>query len=81
MNYSNKSLNVFVEGKDDEKFFNSAIKPLFERSYKKINYVKFAELKTKDIINLIKGIKAVDNDFLFIADLDMYQCVSQKKKQ
>ena len=42
-----KQLYIFVEGNDDERFFKTQIKPLFENKYQNI---KFLKIKLQNIV-------------------------------
>ena len=58
-------LYVFVEGPDDERFFEYMLRE------KEIKIVEYAAMKQKKITDFIKSIKAMpEDDYIFSADAD-----------
>ncbi len=82
-----KQLYIFVEGEDDERFFNSQIRPLFEPRYNYIKFIRYATLKNSKIENLIIAIRKQkkSSEYIFIADFDSRKnneiCVSKRKAE
>ena len=80
-----RQLYIFVEGNDDERFFETQIKPLFKTKYNNIIFIKYATLKNRKIENFITTIRKQKNssEYIFIADFDNKKidnfCVSKRK--
>ena len=78
MNY--KLLYIFVEGNDDERFFQKIIKPKFENKKKIVKIIKYSQKKKKNINNYIKSIKSIKADYIFISDINNSPCITHKKQ-
>jgi len=78
MNY--KQLFFFVEGDDDERFFERIIKPKFEEKCD-TKIFKYAQVKNTKVDNFLKSIKAQGAEYIFIADIDSAPCVKSKKQE
>ncbi len=79
MTLFNKRLFIWVEGRDDERFFNAIIKPRFERSYQLVEVRPYANLKRQKLSNFIKSIEILSDDYIFVADIDTAPNVDAKK--
>ena len=75
-----KKLYIFVEGNDDERFFNRIIKPVFEKIYDEVEIFKYAQWKKEKVNLFLSSIKTLNFDYIFTADLDFQPTVNQKKK-
>jgi len=80
------SFIFFVEGDDDELFFERIIIPKIKNlenfKNKEIKIFQYAQEKKNDIIELIKSIKEDDcSDYIFVADMDNEPCITQKKQK
>ena len=53
-----KLLFIWVEGDDDERFFNRILSPKFQEKYDTVKIIKYAKLKKEKVDNFIKSIKA-----------------------
>ena len=76
---NNKTLFFLVEGWDDQRFIERIIEPLFSNKYLYIKYYQYAQKSTKEIINFIKNIRLINSDYIFLTDLDLKPCVTEKK--
>ncbi|AEF97005.1 hypothetical protein [Methanotorris igneus] len=77
-----KLLYVFVEGNDDERFFERVIKPLLEKKYDHVQIIKYAEEKDEKIINWIKSIESMDwADYIYVADINNSPCITRRKEK
>lgn len=76
-----RMLFIFLEGDDDERFFDRIIKPMYERIYNCVELVKYSEMKKQKVNNFLQSIKAMRAEYLFVLDLDESPCVTGKKKR
>ena len=74
-------LYLFVEGTDDERFFESAIKPRLKKNYDYIEVRKYAEKNKKYIFNLIKTIKSMNDSYIYFSDINNAPCITLKKQK
>jgi len=74
-----KRLFVFVEGFDDVKFFEAVLKPHFDNKYDSLQIIKYAGMKIDKRINFLSGIKAMEADYIYVADINSEPCVTNKK--
>ena len=79
MNY--KILYFFVEGTDDERFFELAIKPILKKNYDYVEVRKYAEKTKKYIFNLLKTIKSMNNSYIYFSDINDAPCITLKKQE
>ena len=49
-----KSLYIWVEGEDDERFFEKIMKPKLQKKYNFIETIRYAKLKKEKIDNFLK---------------------------
>jgi len=76
-----KRLFIWVEGNDDERFFNKIFIPKFKEKYDTVNIIKYAKLKKERIDNFIKSIKAMGADYIYLMDINNSTCVTSKKEE
>ena len=76
-----RRLFIFLEGDDDERFFDRFIKPMYERIYNCVELVKYSEMKKQKVNNFLQSIKAMRAEYLFVSDLDESPCVTAKKER
>ena len=77
---SYKQLYIWVEGPDDTRFIETVIIPYFKDKYNNISIIEYAKKPTKFIENLIKSIKSMKADYIYLADIDNIACITQKKE-
>lgn len=76
-----RSLYIFFEGPDDERFITKIIKPIYANSYNYIKLIPYSKEPAKFVNNFIKSIDAMPNtNYLFFADYDSYSCITSKKE-
>ena len=75
-----KRLFLLVEGEDDVRFFGRIIKPLFIIYYDSVEIIPYASIKRTKVDNFLKSIRLMNNDYIFIADIDTEQSVRDKKQ-
>jgi hypothetical protein len=73
-------LFIFVEGNDDERFFSRIIRPLFISEYSSVEMILYASMKSVKVCRFIKGISAMHDDFILVADIDQEPNARAKKK-
>lgn len=76
-----RKLFVWVEGGSDVRFFEAVFKPLLEKRYNRVEVRTYAVLKKSRVVNLLRGIRASDNDYILVADIDQDPCVTAKKQR
>jgi len=74
-------LFIFVEGNNDERFFERVVKPKLEEKYNEVKLWKYAQVKDTKIDSFIKSIKAMKAEYIFVADINNTQCVTAKKQE
>ncbi len=74
-----RQLFILVEGDDDVRFVEKIVKPFFEKKYNAVFVRPYAQMKKKSVNNIIKSIKDLRNEYLFLADMDQKNCISEKK--
>jgi hypothetical protein len=74
-----RRLFIWVEGTDDERFFNTIIVPRFAGRYDNIQVRRYAGMKNEGINKYLTSIEAMGADYLFVADIDTARCVTRKK--
>lgn len=73
---------IFVEGPDDEKFFKKLLENYDENFSEIVKYKKYSREKNNEINKFLKTISQVKNfDYLFLADIDDFPCVTSKKER
>jgi hypothetical protein len=72
---------VFIEGNDDERFFNRIIKPILERKYTIAIPFRYSCKKKVKVNNYLKTIGCIEYvDYIFLTDINSAPCVSAKKE-
>ena len=66
---------------DDERFFESVIKPVFKKNYDYIEVRKYAQKTKKYIFNLLKTIKSMKNSYIYFSDINDTPCITLKKQE
>ncbi|MDP2797932.1 MAG: hypothetical protein Q8N94_10550 [Methanoregula sp.] len=75
-----KRLFIMVEGEDDVRFFGRIIKPLFVSRYESIEIIPYASIKREKVNNFLKSVRQMNNDYIFVADIDTERSVRDKKQ-
>lgn len=76
-----RQLFLFVEGDDDERFFQRVIVPLFLEHYDEVRIVRYAILKKEKLDNFVRSVQSIPGaDYLVIRDLDRHPCVTAAKQ-
>lgn len=74
-------LFVFIEGDDDERFFEKVIKPMFEKKYDSVIPWKYACEKNEKIVSFLRSIEAMHADYICLTDNDGSPCVTDRKQK
>ncbi len=74
-------LFILIEGDDDERFFESVVKPFLQERYSAIKFWQYAEENEKRKVNFIKSITSMKADYICIGDIDDVPCVTSKKER
>lgn len=75
-----KRLFILVEGEDDVRFFGRIIKPLFVSRYESVEIIPYASIKRVKVNNFLKSVRQMNNDYIFVADIDSERSVRDKKQ-
>jgi hypothetical protein len=75
-----KRLFILVEGEDDVRFFGRIVKPLLAPSYDSVEIIPYASIKRQKVNNFIKSVSQMNNDYIFVADIDAERSVRDKKQ-
>jgi hypothetical protein len=74
-----KQLYILVEGLDDVRFFQRILQPLLEQRYSEVKILAYAKMKLHKVEQMVKSFKAMQADYIFVADNDQAPCVTAKK--
>jgi hypothetical protein len=76
-----KGLFIWVEGGDDIRFFESVvIKPVFEQKYDWVRLITYSQKTKEEVNSYFRSIRAMDADYIFVADINDKPCVTAKKQ-
>lgn len=70
---------VFVEGDDDERFFDHVVRSKLETRYSVIQVWKYAQKSPSKVNNFLRTIALMRAEYVFLADLNGEPCVTAKK--
>ena len=77
-----RKLFIFLEGDDDERFFDRLISPLYKQIYDDIQPWKYSQDPEEKVNNLLNSINSMPYaDYIFVADMDESPCVTAKKER
>ncbi len=76
---SYKRLFIFVEGNDDENFFEHIIIPKLSKKFLYVKIYKYSQKQKKKLKNFIRSIKSMGADYIFLTDINNSPRVSDKK--
>jgi hypothetical protein len=78
---SYKQLFIFVEGPDDERFFERIVKPKFEEKYDVVRIWRYANVTDKKVYNFLKSVKGMGAEYILVTDIDNAPCVTARKDE
>jgi len=61
-----KLLFIFVEGNDDERFFNRILSPKLQEKYDTVMIIKYATMEKEKVNEFIKSIKAMGAEYIYV---------------
>lgn len=73
-------IHVFLEGEDDERFFDKIIKPELLKKYSKIKVFKYAQTTRSTLEKFITILKNSHAMYIFFSDMDRAPCYTKKKE-
>src|SRR5512137_2497962 len=71
---------ILVEGEDDVRFFGRIIKPLLIGRYDAVEIIPYASIKRSKVNSFLRSIRLMNNDYIFVADIDTERSVRDKKQ-
>lgn len=74
-------LIIFVEGNDDERFFERIVVPVLKKKFDSVKLVKYAQMKKERLENYIRSITSAGWDYIYVTDMDDSPCITAKKQQ
>ncbi|CAN5540325.1 hypothetical protein BH11ARM1_BH11ARM1_14060 [soil metagenome] len=75
-----RRLYIWVEGADDERFFRSLIGTQFEQRFDEVTIRPYAGMPSEKVGNFLSSIKAMQAEYIFVADIDNSPCITSKKE-
>ncbi len=76
-----RRLFIWVEGGDDQRFFQKIMEPKLQKKYNFVETRRYAALKKGKIDNFLKSIKAMGADYIYVGDIDNSPCVTTMKQE
>ncbi|PWI49497.1 hypothetical protein CEE45_01515 [Candidatus Heimdallarchaeota archaeon B3_Heim] len=76
----NEKLFIFLEGNDDERFFNIILRPILTEKFDSIEIIKYSQLRKKFIKKFLKSIDELSSHYIFLSDIDVNPCFPKKKE-
>ena len=73
---SYQRLLIFCEGPDDERFFNTVVRPRLSGAYDQIRTVPYAKRDAEKIGRYIRNAQQTGVDLLFVRDADQAPCIT-----
>ncbi len=73
---SYQRLLIFCEESDDERFFETVVKPQLGNAYDRIRTVPYARREREKVRAYLRNAIQMDIDILFVRDLDPKPCIS-----
>jgi hypothetical protein len=76
-----RRLIVFVEGDDDERFFDAVLRERIAPKYQSVRVWRYARERLKRVEDLLRSAQAMGAEYLYFADIDDAPCVAAKKER
>jgi hypothetical protein len=70
-----------VEGDDDERFIDRAVKPFLLERYNDVKPYRYANQTKKKVVKFINAIRAMKADFISLSDINDSPCVTERKQR
>lgn len=75
-----RRLFILVEGGDDIRFFGRIVKPLLVNRYNSVEILPYACIRREKVNRLLKSVRQMNNDYIFVSDIDFEHSVRDKKQ-
>ncbi len=72
---------VFVEGPDDQRFFERIIVRALAADYDPISFYRYAERKPEQVTRFLRSLQRRNKDYLFVHDINSCPCVTRRRQQ
>ena len=72
---------AFLEGEDDERFFNRIVIDELVKKYSRVRVYKYAQTTRNDLEKLVGLLKKSGAAYIFFSDMDMAPCYTKKKEK
>lgn len=72
---------MFVEGTDDERFFETVIMPQLEKKYDWVSLQRYAQTSSKKTKSFIANLPNIGADYIIVADMDECPCITVRKQK
>jgi len=77
-----RQLFIWVEGRDDERFFDGTVRTTFENKYDSVVVRQYAQMTRKEVGRYLRSIKWMCSaDCVFVGDINAEPCVTAKKER
>src|SRR5260370_22967127 len=73
-------LYVFLEGSDDDRFFEAIVRPLWATRYLHIQKIECSSRPSRVILGLLRTAKGSGWESLYFRDINAAPCVTEKKQ-
>ncbi len=77
---SGPSLHVFVEGPDDERFFDAVVRPRLGARYSAISCIKYARTKKDSVTAMLRALRGSGKQVMFLVDIDLFPCPDERRR-
>ncbi|MEE9283543.1 MAG: hypothetical protein V3U49_05670 [Nitrososphaerales archaeon] len=74
-------LFILLEGNDDQRFFELFVREVIGPKYSHVKIWQYAQRTDDDVDAILRSLRKMRADILFVADLDHAPCVTRKKDQ
>lgn len=74
-----RSLFLFLEGADDEQFFERVLNPLLRERYEYVRTILFSQMPRRKVSAWLQSVEGMQADYLFVRDLDRHPCATAAK--
>lgn len=74
-----RRLFLFLEGGDDQRFFEAVLIPLLQDRYEEIRPILVSEMEKEKVAEWLRSAEGMGADYIFVRDLDRFACVTAAK--
>ena len=72
---------LFLEGNDDERFFDCVIRSLLVKKYGRVKTVQYARDSPKTTKRFLRSIRAMGDEYILVKDINDAPCITVSKKK